>query len=904
MFSIGGFVWPPSGTAFVVSKTMSTSEGELEPKLVGDDHNDDDFEIASSDGDGEGILLTDLLDQQLKEEKTSKSDVTERAKALANRGEKPREDENLDALLYSESEAEDDDEDGDALNNVVHAATGRDLSEQASKKAALNVEQGVGMEDAFAASASNERSGKEMMDKMLSVLEGNESDDEEDGVKNLGGLKKRIARLESGGRKALDAPVPDIVAGRLERAEAYKKTKQEVTEKWADVVQKNRQTRTLKFPLNGPPKLESNTANAVKTFKPTNNFEQEIDSLLKEGGVLGEKDVMKRENEDLQQANISKEEIIERRRELARMRSLVFENERKMKRIKKIKSKKFRKIMKHEKMKVQDENVDDDSDLEGIMDNKIKAERRRAEERMSLRHKNTSKWVRRQLKRGETKRNPDARAAIEEQLRTHEQLKRRQEGVMELSGSEKGESDRDIDEIGSDVEALDNELVIMEEGLVAAGNEEKKKAKLSLTNMKFMKAAAERERKEALSLLKEMGSDEEGMDEYGSDTPKISGRMKFSGALDDAAHDEEGESEDEEQTRTNYMNDTAAQGAGGQSATITDDVERILDEGNDVRGGFVTKLEGKISAKTKPGSNKVKVGKSAGPQPLLSGPVGGVKGSRSNRNRRKRKRLGASLNTEEDTAAVDAAPRDVIVSPKVSVTAAKHNELAGAKITGEDGVEKEAPVSAKKKQLEADRARMELVARAFAGLGGADEADFEASKQAEIEKDISAETKNAPTVLPGWGTWDGAGARKRRKKSAFAEAAERKLAEAKEKAIQARGDVYTDHLMLSMKRSKDTRALTIGSVPFPFRSPREWQRELETPVLHELSATKSYTRNIMEKVITKKGVAIAPIKHDGRRGSGVMKGEKRKEGRGKKDVLERRKRSAKTRDRGRRGLLS
>jgi len=34
------------------------------------------------------------------------------------------------------------------------------------------------------------------------------------------------------------------------------------------------------------------------------------------------------------------------------------------------------------------------------------------------------------------------------------------------------------------------------------------------------------------------------------------------------------------------------------------------------------------------------------------------------------------------------------------------------------------------------------------------------------------------------------------------------------------------------------RALTIGSVSFPFRSAKEWERELDTPVLDELTATK------------------------------------------------------------------
>lgn len=177
--------------------------------------------------------------------------------------------------------------------------------------------------------------------------------------------------------------------------------------------------------------------------------------MLAEGGMQGEKDVARREEDDLKAVEVSKEEVLERRRELARMRSLAFEYERKMRRIKKIKSKRFRKIMKAEKAKIQDELGQGDG--ENALEERIKAERRRAEERMTLRHKNTSKWVKRQLKRGEDKRNPNTRAAIEEQLRTHEQLRRRQEAVVELAGSEKGDSDLELDDVGSDVEALDGD---------------------------------------------------------------------------------------------------------------------------------------------------------------------------------------------------------------------------------------------------------------------------------------------------------------------------------------------------------------------------------------------------------------------------------------------------------------
>lgn len=930
---------PPPGRPTTTMSDISDEEIDSEGVVSG--YSDDDFGMGGDVGE-EGILLSDLLGANLKKdappagpsEQVKKHDITARAALLRKGGSKdPTLDHGaLDPLLHSDSDSDDsDDSDDAALQDVVFAATGRDLSQREARKAAVNVEQGVGEENPLSAPVGASRSGGETMDKLLNALEGT-------GHSNLTTLKKRVARLEKDGKKALDAPLPDVVTGRIERAAAYKKTTTDISEKWGEVVKTNRRAATLSFPL-GEPKASAphNTADVVAGFKPDNDFENEIEKLLREGGVSDEKDVVEQEEQELK-GRLSKEEFLARRRELAKMRSLMFQYERKMKRISKIKSKKFRRIMKNEKLKLKEERGDmSGSDVEDVAAGRIAAEKRRAEERMTLRHKNTSKWVKRQLSRGETKRNPEARAAVEEQLRLHDELRRRQEGVMELSDSEKGESGRELSDVGSDVEAMDGELERMKTEIEDDGKKKGKAGKTGIMGMKFMQAAAERERKDALKLLEEMGSDEEeGLDEYGSDKETKAkgpsgpvGRRSFSGTTEPAKEakskrnsendgegvglgiddsDEEGEALDK-RIREEYDEDATALGEGAAVRSVpVASLESLVREGNNAPSGFVTRLNGRLSANVEKScelnvtSGVVEAeeanvvtetyGTTTGESP--DGGAGDSKTTAKSPGSKKRVRFSKDYKTSQRNGTQSSV-----------VPVAKHNEVGVADIemsksTGTDDKATTSGKSSRKRKAgdassaeEKDRARMQLVARAFAGLGGADEAEFEASKAAEIEQEIDAETSaNATKALPGWGSWEGAGAKKKRRKSAFAEAAQRKLEEARARAIQKRPDKNHGHLQLNSKRSKDASKLTLAAVPFPFRSRAEWEREVSVPIVKEVTASRAFRGSIRERVETKKGAVIQPIQE----GQTVTRARKEGTARGKKGVLQRRQHAAKARE--------
>jgi U3 small nucleolar RNA-associated protein 14 len=222
----------------------------------------------------------------------------------------------------------------------------------------------------------------------------------------------------------------------------------------------------------------------VSQFTPITDMELEIQNLIKESG-MGEDDVA--ENEELKLVQISKDELMERQQELSKMRALCFFKEQKQKKIAKIKSKVYRKL--HRKKKT------DDLDLEELkkIDPQLAEERvqklelERAKERVSLKHKNTSKWAKQMLNRKDN--DPDTRIALMKQLEKHQQLKKR------ITGMDSDESDQNADLQNDDnllgqLDDLENDIDEVEPPLKG------------LMGMKFMQKGLERQKNETKELIR------------------------------------------------------------------------------------------------------------------------------------------------------------------------------------------------------------------------------------------------------------------------------------------------------------------------------------------------------------------------------------------------------------------
>ena len=175
--------------------------------------------------------------------------------------------------------------------------------------------------------------------------------------------------------------------------------------------------------------------------------------------------------------------------------------------------------------------------MDGEMDEEERgtAERKRAEERMSLKHKD-SKWAKQMKKSGRTTWDESAIGGVTEMARKSDELRRRIEGkeirdedasgdAILSSEDEDGASDEDDD--AAEFQMLQRQMQKAEEYGELAGSASK------LAGMKFMQQAEARRRKENQEMLDEMrkdlnrrGSDSEGDDEEEEEEENI-GRKIF-----------------------------------------------------------------------------------------------------------------------------------------------------------------------------------------------------------------------------------------------------------------------------------------------------------------------------------------------------------------------------------------
>ncbi|CAI5475091.1 unnamed protein product [Closterium sp. Yama58-4] len=270
----------------------------------------------------------------------------------------------------------------------------------------------------------------------------------------LAGLKKQMRRIEASGAPDT-GPLPTVVRERLERKAAYKASSKEAA-KWLPLVQQNRQAPSLNLIDEMPalPTLKS-TDRLVNKFRPQSEMEKEVAAALAAAGVGDDRRIA--HGEALALNKMSVEEARERMNRLAKMRSLLLQHEAKAKRVKKIKSKTFHKMERKAEERKRKKGLaaggeaggeEEWEDKEAAREAAIKQEYLRAKERMTLRHKNTSKWAKRIIERGMAAKaavgGQGTREAIAEQLRTHAMLTRKIHSAT-IGRGEEDEDEEDED---------------------------------------------------------------------------------------------------------------------------------------------------------------------------------------------------------------------------------------------------------------------------------------------------------------------------------------------------------------------------------------------------------------------------------------------------------------------------
>ena len=237
-----------------------------------------------------------------------------------------------------------------------------------------------------------------------------------------------------GGVDVLDKPQAKATMEKQMRKEGYRMTSEDL-DKWNETDKAFAGREYVSFPLNQQ-RTTQTLGSMTSTFTPTTDFEKGMAQLLNQTA----EDKIQKE-EDLKMIEMTPEQVLQRQRELARLRSLMFFQEIKAKRKAKIKSKQYHKILRREKAKQEEQTLKElaESDPEAAREYREKLEKDRMIERMTLKHKNTSKWAKQMQRKGLTKIS-SVRRAIEQQLEINRQLERKIAVLEEGEGGGEDES--------------------------------------------------------------------------------------------------------------------------------------------------------------------------------------------------------------------------------------------------------------------------------------------------------------------------------------------------------------------------------------------------------------------------------------------------------------------------------
>ncbi|KAM8857021.1 LOW QUALITY PROTEIN: U3 small nucleolar RNA-associated protein 14 homolog A [Synchiropus picturatus] len=220
--------------------------------------------------------------------------------------------------------------------------------------------------------------------------------------------------------QTLESPLSRQESARIQRDLAFQKAALEVT-RWKAVIEQNRRAEQVVFPLNRDPAGPRPIERVVTSWRAQTPLEQEVFAVLSANKQPIYDPVLTPAEEASVQA-MSLEDAKIRRAELQKVRALQSYYEAKARRDRKIKSKKYHKIQNKSKrkelLKQFEEKVK--SDPAAALEDLEQLERNRMQERMSLKHQNSSKWAKSRVI--VAKYDLEARRAMQAQLQLNRDL--------------------------------------------------------------------------------------------------------------------------------------------------------------------------------------------------------------------------------------------------------------------------------------------------------------------------------------------------------------------------------------------------------------------------------------------------------------------------------------------------
>ncbi|KAJ1733968.1 hypothetical protein LPJ61_001304 [Coemansia biformis] len=885
----------------------------------------------SDDEDGANMVdLSEMLDAGSSDDEATAGPGSATARGadgdmgvsgLSLAGDQESSDEDDEIFAGFDSESGPDDSDGEAGDDAARLSKldgfVTSISARAPKRRFVAEAGGEFAEDENAIGSGMHARGVTLgLDDLLGSIGGAVSAEgvggEETSARELRLLKDQVRTMEKAAKRAgsgvVAVPVPKRMQDQTDRKVAYSQTKTSVSE-WQPAVDANRKAEHLSFPMNNSGKANVTTSTLIGDTTAANDMESQVQAILAQSGMSDEQ---QRQYEELELKQLSPEEIRNRTRELRLVRELMFRSERKAKRLAKIKSKTYRRILKRQRVHAQEKELermkeDDPEMYEMIME---KMAQDRAEERMSLRHKNTGKWAKVMARRAHG--DVDAQKAVREQLGQHDALKRKIYDIgsdEEVSDYEAGkalhgdeaDSDSDPDESfastrGRALDKLSAEIADADDE-IPDGTPHK-----NLFEMKFMKNAMQRKREQATrdaqAVHDEIASLEAQIDEDGRAvsvkrpagakaaaeaamaTPGAPGRMSFGGGL-----------------TKRETGDRSTAGGDAQPAAPSDDetgsaAKRVrLNEAGQVGqvssgGGHRVRLEGPLSVKAGPEppsrSGGAKAADKAAKKPVRKlastedadgaqnpwldnsadagasrrgGNAGGVTKESAKvdkltaRLREKRHGAGGAAARAEDGVLLDLSKTLAVDKP------AAQDDSDGEPGSDSEGIQLEHVGGSGSKGAKGEKLnpnafmQRKLVEQAFAEDSMV-EAEFAAEKDAAMELDAP---KDEDLTLPGWGGWGGSGIQPKKNKIV------RKAPKGSGIEKTKRLDAKLGSVIINQRQPKAANKYYANNVPFPFFTAKQYEATMQVPMGKEWNTTKAHASFVKPRIMTKAGHIIDPL---------------------------------------------
>lgn len=195
-------------------------------------------------------------------------------------------------------------------------------------------------------------------------------------------------------------------------------------------------------------------ASNLRESQATSKLERQIQEELARQGLHSERDLKQREAESLK-SNVTPEQLEQRYNQMAQMKSLLFRQELKNRRISKIKSKLYHKLKKREKDREEKKLIDylEQIDPEAAEAYRLKEEQKKVEERLKLRHSSNNKFSK-TLKRFGGMENEGLKEAFNDMMKEKNALKARTKSVKPTALLSSGE---ESSEYGSESESAEDD---------------------------------------------------------------------------------------------------------------------------------------------------------------------------------------------------------------------------------------------------------------------------------------------------------------------------------------------------------------------------------------------------------------------------------------------------------------